>query len=133
MTAADAHPHTESDLVTRLSLLIGQAFFFGLLVGLVVIAAFALLMSAYGPGALPWVYIAVAIFGSLAFYGFAEAQRRWSLVRVSLVAEVVVVLFLTGAWAGLRFAQATWLAFAAMVVYSLLLQIGFVILGGQAG
>ena len=133
MTVSSPREGTEGDLVTRLSLLVGQGFFFGLMVGLVVISAFALLMSAYGPGALPWVYIAVAILGSLAFYGFAEAQRRWSLVQVSLVTEVVVVAFLASAWAGLVFAQADWLAFAAMVVYSLLLQIGFVILGGQAG
>ena len=42
---------------------------------------------------------------------------RWF---ASLVAEVVVVLFLHRRLGGLRFAQATWLAFAAMVVYSLL-------------
>lgn len=133
MTAPSPGEGKEGDLVTRLSLLVGQGFFFGLMVGLVVISAFALLMSAYGAGALPWVYIVVAILGSLAFYGFAEAQRRWSLVQVSLVTEAVVVAFLATAWAGLAFAQAKWLAFAAMVVYSLLLQIGFVILGGQAG
>ena len=101
MTAVESPARAENDLFTRLSLLVGQAFFFGLLVGLVVISAFALLIPAYGPGALPWVYIAVAIFGSLAFYGFAEAQRRWSLVQVSIVAEIVVVVFLVIAWAGL--------------------------------
>ncbi len=133
MTVVDAQARAENDLVSRLGLLIGQGFFFGLMVGLVAISSFALLISAYGPGALPWVYIVVAILGSLAFYGFAEAQRRWSLVTVSLVTEVVVVAFLVMAWAGLAFAQASWLAFATMVVYALLLQIGFVILGGQAG
>ncbi len=133
MTVAEIRSREASDLGTRLALLIGQAFFLGLMLGMLTIAAFALLMSTYGPGALPWVYIVVAVLGSIAFYGFAEAQRRWSLVQVSLVSEVVIAGFLAVAWAGLAFAQANWLAFVAMVVFSLVLQIGFVIVGGQAG
>jgi len=133
VTVAPLSANEEHDLVTRLSLLVGQSFFFGLTVGLLIVAAFALLFSFYGPGALPWVYIAVAIFGSFTFYGFAEAQRRWSLVQVAVVCEMAVAAFLAVAWAGLVFAQIAWLAFAGMVIFSLLLQIGFVIVGGQAG
>jgi AAA family ATP:ADP antiporter len=133
MTATPTAASELDDLVARLVLLTGQAFFLGLTLGLLVVAAFALLISTFGAGVLPWVYIAVAVVGSGGFYGFAEAQRRWSLVQVFLVSEVVVVLFLCVAWLGLRFAAANWLSFAAMIVFSLLLQIGFVILGGQAG
>lgn len=133
MTAIPVPSKDENDLVTRLSLLVGQAFFFGLTVGLLIVAAFALLFAFYGPGALPWVYIVVAIFGSLTFYGFAEAQRRWSLVQVAVICEIAVAAFLVVAWAGLAFAQIAWLAFASMVIYALLLQIGFVIVGGQTG
>ena len=133
MTAFSSLSTEKDDLLSRLSLLIGQAFFLGLTLGLLVIAAIALLLSNYGAGALPYVYIAVAILGSLAFYGFAEAQRRWSFMQLSVFAELIVVAFLALIWAGLVFAQASWLAFVAMVVFSLLLQIGFVIVGGQAG
>ena len=131
-STADITPR-EGDLTVRLSLMIGQAFFLGLTLGLLIVAAFALLVSTYGAGILPWVYIAVAVLGSALFYGFAEAQRRWSFIPVAVVAELVVVAFLVVTWAGFRFAQAHWLAFPAMVVWSLLLQIGFVIVGGQAG
>ena len=123
----------EDDLLTRLSLLVGQSFFFGLTLGLLVVAAIALLLSIYGAGALPYVYIVVAILGSLAFYGFAEVQRRWNLIQVSIATELIVVAFLALAWAGLVFAQASWLAFAISVSFSLIIQVGFVILGGQAG
>ncbi len=133
MTAVLAPSRYEDDLVTRLTLLVGQAFFLGLTLGLLVVASIALLLSFFGAGALPYVYIVVAILGSVGFYGFAEAQQRWSLAQVSIVTELVTVVFLALTWAGLALAQISWLAFAAMVAFSLILQIGFVILGGQAG
>jgi HEAT repeat protein len=132
-TAPPSLARKEDDLLTRLTLLIGQSFFFGLMLGLLIVAAIALLLSIYGAGALPYVYIVVAILGSLAFYGFAEVQRRWTLIQVSIATELIVVAFLVLAWAGLVFAQASWLAFASMVSFSLIIQVGFVILGGQAG
>ena len=42
------------DLLTRIGLLIGQSFFLGLTLGLLIVAAIALLVSIYGAGALPW-------------------------------------------------------------------------------
>jgi AAA family ATP:ADP antiporter len=133
MTARSATQAEEDSLLTRLSLLIGQSFFLGLTLALLIVAAIALLLSTYGAGALPYVYIVVALLGSIAFYGFAEVQRRWTLIQVSVVTELLVAVFLALAGAGLVFAQAEWLAFAAMVAFSLIIQVGFVILGGQAG
>jgi hypothetical protein len=133
MTARSATQAEEESLLTRLSLLIGQSFFLGLTLALLIVAAIALLLSTYGAGALPYVYIVVALLGSIAFYGFAEVQRRWTLIQVSVVTELLVAVFLALAGAGLVFAQAEWLAFAAMVAFSLIIQVGFVILGGQAG
>ena len=105
----------------------------GLALGFQIIASIALLISIYGAGALPYVYIAVAILGALLFYGFAELQQRYSLVQVSIVTEIIIASFFAFAWAGLRFFDASWLAFVSMVVFSLVLQVGFVIVGGQAG
>ena len=133
MTTTSTLAQEEDDLLTRLGLLIGQSFFLGLTLGLLIVAALALLLSFYGSSALPYVYIIVAILGIVVFYGFAELQRRYSLVQVSIVTELTIVAFLAAAWAGLVFGQANWLAFAAMVSFSLIIQIGFVILGGQAG
>ena len=132
-TATPPHLRQEDDLLTRLGLLTGQSFFLGLTLGFQIVASLALLISIYGAGALPYVYIVVAISGSLLFYGFGDIQQRWSLVQVSIVTEVIIASFLAFAWAGLIFADASWLVFASMVVFSLILQIGFVIVGGQAG
>jgi hypothetical protein len=119
------------DLLARLGLLIGQSFFLGLTLGLVIISGYSLLIAGFGAGAFPYVYIVVAILGSVAFYGFGELQQRFSLVQISLVTELIVVIFLGLTWAGLVFAQATWLAFAVMVSFSLIVQIGFVISAGR--
>jgi HEAT repeat protein len=131
--AANATPGEAEGLRPRLTLLLGQSFFLGLTLGLLVVAAISLLLSTFGAQALPYVYIVVAILGAAAFYGFAEAQRRWTLIQVSAVTEIIVVVFLALTWAGLVFAGAAWLAFPAMVSFSLISQVGFVILGGQAG
>ncbi len=133
MTTTIKETRQADDLLTRISLLIGQSFFLGLTLGLLAVAAIALLISIYGSGALPYVYIVVAVLGSLAFYGFAEVQRRWSLVQVSTATELIIATFLALAWAGLLFLKINWLAFAAMVSFSLIMQVGFVIIGGQAG
>ena len=53
-STADITPR-EGDLTVRLSLMIGQAFFLGLTLGLLIVAAFALLVSIYGASILPWV------------------------------------------------------------------------------
>ena len=90
-------------------------------------------LSIYGSEALPYVYIVVAVLGAVLFYGFAEVQRCWNLIQVSTVTKAFIILFLILAWAGLAFARMEWLAFAAMVAFSLIIQVGFVILGGQAG
>ncbi len=133
MTVTSRAPLEEESLITRLTLLIGQSFFLGLTLALLMVAAIALLLSIYGAEVLPYVYIVVAILGSIAFYGFAEMQRRWTLMQVAFVTELLVVAFLALVWAGLLFAGADWLAFAAMVAFALIIQVGFVILGGQAG
>lgn len=126
-------PDDARSLRLRLTLLIGQSLALGLTLALLFVTATALLLSFYGAGALPYVYIVVAVLGSAAFYGFGELLRRYTLVQVSVVTELVIVGFLLVAWLGLAFAGARWLAFASVVAFSLIIQVGFVILGGQAG
>jgi HEAT repeat protein len=131
--AGETTPEQAEDLRPRLTLLLGQSFFLGLTLGLLIVAAISLLLSTFGAETLPYVYIVVAITGSAAFYGFAEAQRRWTLIQVAITTEIIVAVFLALTWAGLVFAGAAWLAIPAMVSFSLIIQVGFVILGGQAG
>jgi HEAT repeat protein len=118
---------------TRLVLLIGQSFALGLTLSLLIVAANALFLPAYGSEALPYVYITVAILGSLLFYGYADLERRWSLPALSITTLLILALFYLLSWLALTFTDAGWVPFALMVSFSLVIQMGFVILGGQAG
>ena len=118
---------------TRLALLIGQSFALGLTLALLIVSANALFLPAYGSETLPYVYITVAILGSLLFYGYAELERRWNLPALSVTTLVVLALFYLVSWLALTLTGAGWVPFALMVSFSLVIQMGFVILGGQAG
>jgi ATP:ADP antiporter, AAA family len=116
-----------------LTLLVGQAIAFGSLLSLLIITGSALFLPAFGSGALAYVYIVVAILGSAAFYGFGELQRHVRLTSLSIGTIGLVVVYLVLAWLGLVVANLSWVPFALMVSFSLIIQMGFVILGSQAG
>jgi HEAT repeat protein/ATP/ADP translocase len=117
----------------RLTLLMGQSLSFGITLALLIITASALFLPEFGSAGLPYVYIVLAILGPVVFYSFAELQKRWSLPRLSIIvfASTAVILFL--AWLGLRSTGSRWVSFMLLVLFTLFLQMGFIILGGQAG
>ena len=137
MTAAPIKPAMPPapapGLTRRLTLLIGQSVSFGLLLALLIAPAIALLISYYGSEMLAWVYVAVAVFGASAFYGMGELQRRFTFMHVATGTLALVIAFLLLVWAGLHWGGLRWPAFAAMVSFSIIINGGFVILGGQAG
>ncbi len=132
-TAITRSDVTESSVRPRLLLLIGQGVSLGLMLAFVVITGMTLMLDSYGADAVPFVYIIVAILGSLLFYGFGELQRRLVLPTLSLGSLLITTLFLILVWVGLVLAEWRWLAFIVLVSFSLLIQIGFVIIGAQAG
>jgi hypothetical protein len=116
-----------------LFLLIGQAFFFGVALGLLYVVGNTLFLVDYGAAMLPYVYIALGIFVSLLFYGLATLQKRWSLNTLSVL---TLSLFMSGtflAWWRLSQPDARWVSFALMLAFPLGAQIFFVIIGGLAG
>ncbi|MGD8804868.1 MAG: HEAT repeat domain-containing protein [Chloroflexota bacterium] len=118
---------------SRLALLIGQSFALGLTLALLVVAANALFLPEFGSGSLPYVYITVAVLGSLLFYGYAELERRWTLPALSITTLAILALFYLLSWLVLTLTGSRWVPFALMTSFSLVIQMGFVILGGQAG
>jgi len=118
---------------SRLVLLVGQSLSLGILLSLLIITASALFLTRFGSQNLPYVYIAVAILGSAVFYGYAELQRRFSLPSLSKATLIVIASYFLLSWVGLRFSQAGWLSFLLMGSFSLIIQMGFVLLGNQAG
>ena len=115
------------------ALLAGQAFAFGLSESVLLITANAIFLNAYGSKWLPLTYVAIAIVGTLVAAGVARTLRLWPLPAVALVTETVVALLFLGAWVVLAAADGVWVSAALLVLFPVLLQIGFIFVGGQAG
>ncbi len=119
--------------VLRLALLMGQSVSLGITLSLLAITANSLFLVDFGAQRLPYVYITVAVAGSLLFYGLAALQRRWPLPRLAMTSIGLLSIFYLLSWLGITTAQMRWLSFALVVSFSVVIQVGFVFLGSQAG
>lgn len=118
---------------SRLGLLFGQSFTFGLSLALLVISANALFLTDFGAEWLPWTYIVVAVLGALLSAGMTALQRRWSLPKLALRSTGSVAALLLLSWWAVTGADQRWVSFFLIVLFPLFLSIGFVFIGGQAG
>ncbi len=114
-------------------LLAAQAFVFGLSGSLLVIASSAIFLAAYGSKWLPLTFVAIALFGTLIAAWIARVVRHRPLPHVAILVESVVGLFFFGAWAVLTLWSGVWVSAPLLVLFPILLQVGFVFIGGQAG
>jgi hypothetical protein len=114
-------------------LLAAQAFVFGLSESLLVIASSAIFLAAYGSRWLPITFVAIALFGTLIAAWTARVVRHRPLPQVAILVESVVGLFFFGAWAVLTLWSGVWVSAPLLVLFPILLQVGFVFVGGQAG
>ena len=116
-----------------IALLASQAFAFGLGESLLLIVANAIFLDAYGSKWLPLTYVGIAVAGALAAAGVARTLRRRPLQRVAILAEASVGLVFVAAWAVLTSSGGVWVSAPLLVLFPVLLQIGFIFVGGQAG
>ena len=114
-------------------LLAAQAFVFGLSESLLVIASSAIFLAAYGSKWLPITFVAIALFGTLIAAWIARVVRHRPLPHVAILVESVVGLFFFGAWAVLTLWSGVFVSAPLLVLFPILLQVGFVFVGGQAG
>jgi hypothetical protein len=114
-------------------MLTGQAFSLGLTLALLIIPASAIFLSTFGSARLPYTYIAVALFGYVSATALTRLQRRWSLPQLAITTSGILAALFFASWVALTTAGARWVSFVLLVVFSLLIQIGFVFIGGQAG
>ncbi|MCA9969747.1 MAG: hypothetical protein KC425_06010, partial [Anaerolineales bacterium] len=133
MTTTIHNPANTRHLRQRLLLLVGQGVSLGLMLAFIVVTGMTLMLDTYGAQAVPYVYILVAVLGSLLFFGYGELQRRRPLPTLSLATLGLTTLFLGLTWVGLVWARWQWLAFLVFMSFSLLIQVGFVVIGAQAG
>ena len=114
-------------------LLAAQAFVFGLSESLLVIAANSIFLAAYGSRWLPVTFVAIALFGTLVATWIARVVRHRPLPRVAILVESVVGVLLFAAWSVLTASSGVWVSAPLLVLFPILLQAGFVFIGGQAG
>ncbi len=124
---------TTDRLRSPVTLLAAQGVALGLLCGFVIIPASGIFLARYGSEGLPFVYLVVALAGGLMAPLMAHALRRWSLASVCVPVLAITAALVTAVWLGLELADAAWLSFVLQVLFPLLLQVGFVFIGGQAG
>ena len=130
MTVGDvSHDRTTRGVV---HLLTAQAFAFGITMALLLVPANALFLDAYGSSWLPATYVAIAVVGIPTSAVVATAVRRFALVAVAagVLGAFAAVFFCS--WLVLM-AGGSWISALLVVSFPILIQIGFVFIGGKAG
>ena len=118
---------------SRLVLLGGQTIVLGLTMAFLVVPASALFLDEYGPQALPYVYLAVAVAGVAVSSAMSRAERRHSLARVAVSVVGTYLVAVAAGWLVLVGLDGLWVTFPLLVLFPLSIPIGFVLVGTQAG
>jgi hypothetical protein len=124
---------TDTHVRRVVAILSGQAFAFGLSESLLLISANAIFLDAYGSKWLPLTYVAIAIVGTVLAAAVGRTLRRWPLPWVAMATDAAVALLFLAAWLVLSASDGVWVSAPLLVLFPVLLQIGFIFVGGQAG
>ena len=114
-------------------LLAAQAVGLGVSAALLVIPANGIFLAAYGAEWLPLTYVGIAALGSSASVVIARSLRRWSLPAVAVVVLASIAATLLATWSIMVVTGSPWPSVIQLMMFPVLLQLGFVIIGGQAG
>ena len=118
---------------TPLMVLIGQSTCLGLSAAWLITAASTLFLDEFGAEKLPYLYMTVGVLVSAIFYGLIPLQKRISLTRLTWGAVSAFLLLVLLGWCAVGPLGQRWASFLLMALFPLGLQVGFVLLGSQAG
>jgi hypothetical protein len=113
--------------------LTAQSFAFGFTAALVGVVANAMFLDAYGARWLPVTYLLVAAAGVSVSAGIARASRRFDLVPIAVTVLGSITAVFTGAWLLGATGDAPWVSGPLLVVFAILIGLGFTFVGMQAG
>ena len=113
--------------------LTAQSFLFGAMAALLGIVANAMFLEAYGPGWLPVTYIAIGIAGVVVSGTIAQSAQRFDMMRIAVIVLGGAAVLFGIAWAIAAGGSGAWVSAALLVLFPILIQLGFVFIGGQAG
>jgi hypothetical protein len=113
--------------------LTAQSVMFGAMAALLGIVANAMFLDAYGSAWLPATYIAIGFAGIVVSGAIARTAERFDLLGIALSVLGAAAAGLAVAWAVAARGDAPWVSVPLLVLFPILIQLGFVFIGGQAG
>jgi hypothetical protein len=113
--------------------LTAQAVVFGAMAALLGIVANAMFLNAYGSAWLPMTYIAIGAAGILVSGAVAKAAQRYDLLAIALVVLGGAAIGIGASWILATGGNAAWVSVPLLVLFPILIQLGFVFIGGQGG
>lgn len=116
----------------RLALLTGQTITLGVMVAFLVVPASALFLARYGAGALPYAYLAVAATGVVLTIAIRRAQNSMTLAALAVTVLIIFVAVVAAAWAILEAGGGLWVTFPLLVLFPLIIPLGFMLVGAQS-
>ena len=113
--------------------LFAQSVAFGLWAALLGIVANAMFLEAYGAKWLPVTYIVLAVAGVVVSSLVSRAARTVDVVRIALVVLGGATVLQLAAWVIAVASGSAWVSAPLLVLFPILIHLGFVFIGGQAG
>ena len=113
--------------------LTAQSVLFGVMAALLGIAANAMFLDAYGSGWLPVTYIAIGVGGVAVSGTIARSAQRFDLIRIATAVLGGAAVLIGLAWMISAGGDGAWVSAPLLVLFPILIQLGFVFIGGQAG
>ncbi|HEU0245064.1 MAG TPA: Npt1/Npt2 family nucleotide transporter [Candidatus Limnocylindrales bacterium] len=125
---------TSDDRPARVAVrwLTAQTLVFGAMAALLGIVANAMFLGAYGSGWLPMTYIGIGVAGFLVSGAIARLAGRLDLLGTALLVLGSAAVAIGASWL-IAAAGGAWVSVPLLVLFPILIQLGFVFVGGQAG
>jgi HEAT repeat protein len=96
-------------------------------------AAYGLFLAVFSAQTLPYVYIGVSVFASLASFGYLRIAQRVPLSRLLIGTLCAIILALGALWVGVGARAGAWLIFGLPIFYEILLMMTNLALWNTAG
>jgi hypothetical protein len=113
--------------------LTAQSFLFGIMAALLGVVANAMFLAAYGSAWLPVTYILIGVAGAAVSGTIARSAQRFDLVRVAISVLGGAAVLFGIAWVIAAGGEGAWVSVPLLVLFPILIQLGFVFIGAQAG
>ena len=97
------------------------------------VVANAMFLEAYGATWLPVTYVVIGLAGAAVSSLVAGSARRFDLVRIAVVVLGTAAGLFLAAWVVAADGDGAWVSGPLLVLFPLLIQLGFVFIGAQAG